>query len=310
MATNVLELQNLYDSMLPELMVEESGKLDDIQSIVGKRSEVVLGEDVYLSNSVSGQMIDKVFLGNVESIHLKDYISKEERENIVRAFVEHPMVEKEIVDPNPPIYSIGSHLYSSRPGMVEEDYFSGLKKSNEVLSEILRGNNYIEDFLKNVAARLGLQYERFSDKKGNEVKYGSLRMWGWGGTVDEGENKFVALPHEDLLDISNRFPELDIAKADNVYAAILCLSSGEDPSRTIIWDKVPTREDDLDPEKKKDYVFTPDMIDGVSSYSLQLCPGDLGVFPAHKIHAVAGAGERCTLSCFFHIHEGKLIFRT
>jgi hypothetical protein len=201
-------------------------------------------------------------------------------------------------------------LYSSRPGKVEEDYFAGLNDANAVLSEVLKGKNYIEDALRDIAHRLGLKYERFSDKKGNEVKYGSLRMWGWGGTVDDGVNKFVALPHEDKLDIANRFPELEVSKSDNVYAAILCLSTGTEPSRTIVWDKSPSNEDDLDPSKKHDYVFTPEMIKGEDSYSIQLHAGDLGIFPAHKIHAVAGSGERCTLSCFFHIMDGKLIFRT
>lgn len=311
MATNVLELQNVYDALLPNLDVGLKVKEEDVlRSETSSRVECMLGRDLLITNELTGLDIDKVFSGESESLQLKNVINEEERSDIVRAFVKHDDVEKEIVDPNPPIYSIGSHLYSARPGMVEEDYFAGLKKSNRVLSEILRGNDYLGKYMKQIANRLGLEFVRFGDGKGNNVEYGSLRMWGWGGTVDKGKDKFVALPHEDLLDISNRFPELEISKVNNVYAAILCLSTGDEPSRTVVWDKVPTLEDDLDPSKKKDYVFTPDMIEGVDSYGIQLHAGDLGIFPAHKIHAVVGDGERCTLSCFFHIHDGKLIFRT
>ena len=310
MATGLLEMQAAYDEMLSSNEMVLGDIVENVSVEVRGETEVLLERDLLISTDLTDSAIDKVFLGESESMQIKNYISEIDRSDIVRGFVGHPNVVKEVVDPNPPIYSIGSHLYSSRPGCVEEDYFAGLNSANQTLAEVLKGQNYIEDALRHIAARLGLKYQRFGDGKGNEVQFGSLRMWGWGGTVDDGVNKFVALPHEDLWDISNRFPELEVANADNVYAAILCLSTGEDPSRTIIWDKVPTREDDLDPSKKHDYVFTPDMIKGVDSYSIQLHAGDLGIFPAHKIHAVAGSGERCTLSCFFHIHDGKLIFRT
>lgn len=313
MATNLLELQKAYEQMIPSFGIEdgECGEVSDLSNEVLEGVEGQLRKNLHITQNLSDKDIERIFVEKLsESIQIKEYIGKSERERIVSEFLEHPGVYKEVVDPNPPIYSIGPHLYSARPGHVQEDYFDNIAKENLVLDEILRGRDYLAEVISKVAETLGLEFEYFNDGNGQHMKYGALRMWGWGGVEKHDGDEFVAMPHEDLLDISNRFPELEVSKPDNVYAAILCLSTSENPSKTVVWDKIPTREDDLDPDKKKEYWFTYDMIEGVDSYAMQLHAGDFGIFPAHKIHAVIGGGERCTLGCFFHIHEGKVIMRT
>jgi hypothetical protein len=313
MATNVLELQKEYESLIPSMEIEEvpSSFCENVQKETSRSVEYELGKNLYITDKLDDESIARVFMKKLsESLQIKEYISKEERDRIVQAFREHPEIIKEDVYPNPPIYSIGSHLYSARPGCVEEDYFGNMAKENKVLGEILQGRDYLAEVISKVASTMGLEFEYFNDGKGNSLNYGALRMWGWGGVEEHNGDQFVAMPHEDLIDIANRFPELEVSKPDNVYAAILCLKTGANPSKTVVWDKIPTKEDDLDPDKKKEYWFTYDMIEGVDSYAMQLHAGDFGIFPAHKIHAVIGGDERCTLGCFFHIHDGKVIMRT
>lgn len=314
MATDILEIQRQYESLIPEMEIDGLSDSTEVSSEVHNVSasvEALLAKKLFISNCLDNSTIEEVFVSNAsESLQVKGYIDKSERDRIVKTFIGHPKVHKENVDPNPPMYSIGSHLYASRPGHIQEDYFDKMKEENEVLSEILKGKDYLANAISSIADRLGLKFEYFNDGNGNQLEYGSLRMWGWGGTADYNGDKFVAMPHEDLIDIANRFPELEVSQPDNVYAAILCLSAGDHPAKTVVWDKIPTVQDDLDPDKKKEYWFTYDMIEGVDSYAMQLHPGDLGIFPAHKIHAVVGDGERCTLGCFFHIHNGKVIMRT
>jgi hypothetical protein len=313
MATNVLDLQKEYESLIPSMNIKEVSKSKclGLQDEVGRSVEYELGKNLYIVDELSSAAVERVFNEKLsESLQVKGYIGAADRKRIVESFKSHPDIIKEDVYPNPPIYSIGSHLYSARPGYVDEDYFGNMAKENKVLSEILKGRDYLAEAISKVADSMGLEFEYFNDGQGNCLKYGALRMWGWGGVEEHNGEKFVAMPHEDLIDIANRFPDLEVSKPDNVYAAILCLKTGDNPSKTVIWDKTPTKEDDLNPDKKKEYWFTYDMIEGVDSYAMQLHAGDFGIFPAHKIHAVIGGDERCTLGCFFHIHNGKVIMRT
>ena len=312
MATNLLELQEVYEV---ENDLEKEGSLDtslgDIKQDVFEQVNKISKNNLLIVDKLDKSELEKVFMQKLfESIQIKNFIGKEDRDRIVDTFINHNGVIKEEVFPNPPIYSIGPHLYSARPGFVQEDYFDTLANENQVLEEILLGRDYLAEVIKQVAESLGMEFEYFGDGKGKHMKFGALRMWGWGGVEEHNGEQFVAMPHEDLLDISNRFPELEVSKPDNVYAAILCLKTGVNPSKTVVWDKIPTREDDLNPDKKKEYWFTYDMIENVDSYAMQLHAGDFGIFPAHKIHAVTGGEERCTLGCFFHIHNGKVIMRT
>lgn len=312
MATGLLEMQNLYDRLLPNLGIKDDSLDVDIRDRMNdssdKSMEVVNSAPLNIVNVLSSEALEDLFMGKSESLQVKGYIDAEARSHIVDKFIVHPDIEIEEIDPSPPIYSVGKHLYSADPQNLDQDYFAGVGVSNRVLSEILDGADYLGNAIKKVADQLGLELEHFNDGKGNHVRFGSLRLWGGAGTVDVGDDKFLALPHEDLIDISSRFTDLEIADADNVYAMILCLSAEENAPRTVIWDKVPSQEENEN--DKHDYVFGPEMIAGADSYSIQLQPGDLGIFPAHKLHAVIGSGERCTLSCFFHIHNGKVIFRT
>lgn len=313
MAVNLVELQKEYESLIPDMEIEciSSGEVNDVGVEVNRSVENELRKNLHIVDSLDREGIEHVFVKRFsESLQVKNFIDEGESSAIVESFRAHPDIIKEDVYPNPPIYSIGSHLYSSRPGYVQEDYFDKMEDENRVLGEILKGKDYLAGAISKVAESLGLEFEYFNDGNGKHLKYGALRMWGWGGVEEHNGDKFVAMPHEDLIDISNRFPELEVSKPDNVYAAILCLKTGENPSKTVVWDKIPTKADDLDPDKKKEYWFTYDMIEGVDSYAMQLHAGDFGIFPAHKIHAVIGGDERCTLGCFFHVHNGKVIMRT
>ncbi|MFN4894448.1 MAG: hypothetical protein ACK5GN_10030 [Pseudomonadota bacterium] len=267
--------------------------------------------------------------GRVPGLHYKGIASDQWCEDVAQRFIDHPETHKEKVVPA--IYTIGKHLYACGTGTTVQCYFDELDKTSRVMKDILPDqHDPLISFLKEIAEHNGLEFE-YLQADGKQVQHGTLRLWGRseqevGGTDDvfgDSTLKFFANPHEDLKETKSSHPMLSqIQECDNIYGVILCIKAvpGKEP-RTILWDKELTFDQITNPDYRTtsgSYGFKTEILADSRVCALRLEPGDLGIIPGHKVHAVVGceSAERCTLSGFIHFikDEGgiptKMIFRT
>jgi|GEM_PF-1927953 len=274
--------------------------------------------------------IHKLAAGRVAGLQFKNVASIDWCQEVATRFIEHPETHRESVIPA--IFTLGKHLYACGSGETIQCYFNEMEDTNRVMKTIFPNQeDLLISFLKELATSNGLGFE-FLEAEGKSVQHGTLRLWGRKESADkqsdatsESENslRFFANPHEDLKETNSDHPMLQqIQGCDNIYGVILCISAvpGHEP-RTVLWDKELNLSEIRDPKNKisgGSYGFTTALLEDSKVCAIKLLPGDLGIIPAHKVHAVVGYdnAERCTLSGFIHFIKDsdgrptKIVYRT
>jgi len=262
----------------------------------------------------------KIFSGSTAGLVIKDAVDDTWCDELNNAFIKHPSTKKEGVEP--PIYSLGSHLYACGSGTTVPCYFDTLEESNKAISEILpKGFDPLISSLKEACDFMACDFE-FLKHEGKEVRHGNLRLWG-AGTSASPELSYFALPHEDYEETNSNHPMLEqIHGLGNIYSIILCTDAieGYEPE-TILWNGRLSLEQVLDPENRHDkgsYGFSETVLENFEATSIRLRKGDMGIIPAHNIHAVVGypGFARSTYMAFFQVEfdefgkPSRMVFRT
>ncbi len=273
--------------------------------------------------------VHKLASGRVAGLQFKGVASQEWCDEVTRRFVDHPETHRESVVPL--IYTLGKHLYACGSGTAIQCYFDGLDDTNRVMKSILPNKqDLLIEFLRTMAKENGMEFE-FLEANGKRVEHGTLRLWGRKddpksesvASAEHSPLRYFANPHEDLKETNSDHPMLhQIQDCDNIYGVILCIQAhpGQEP-RTILWDRELTLAEMRDPQNKfksGSYGFATELLEDSSVCAIRLQPGDLGIIPAHKVHAVVGhdKAERCTLSGFIHFVKDdtgrptKIVYRT
>lgn len=299
-------------------------------SCAGKKIKLASGETLRVTNDafvpaitkgLQPSMLIPLADGRVPALHMKKAINLDWCDQVSERFANHPATHKEGV--SPPIYSLGSHLYSCLKGEASSCYFQGIEQQNQAISHVLP-NRYdpIVSFLRDACELNDAQFEYLSHE-GATVRHGALRLWGGGSQASDRGRCYFAMPHEDYEETNDNNPLLhQIHGVDNVYSIIFCIDAveGHEPE-TIVWDRRITLDEINDPANHHpwaNYGFSESLLDGVDAMSFQLKKGDAAIIPAHHIHAVIGfpGFRRCTYMAFFHFVKtpsggfSKIIFRT
>lgn len=257
----------------------------------------------------------------IPALHMKNAVSLEWCDQVSDRFVQHPDTKREGV--SPPIYSLGSHLYSAPKSETFSGYFQEIEKRNLAISSVLPGgHDPIVSFLKSACAVNNAEFEYLS-YSGESVRHGSLRLWGEGSQSSEDGRCYFAVPHEDYEETNDDHALLDqIYNSNNVYSIILCIDAVEDREpETIVWDRRLTLEEIRHSGNKHpwaSYGYSEAMLEGAEAMLFRLKKGDVAIIPAHNVHAVVGfpGFRRCTYMAFFHFIKtesggfSKMIFRT
>lgn len=257
----------------------------------------------------------------IAALHMRNAVDLKWCDRVSDRFAQHPETKKEGV--SPPIYSLGSHLYSAAEGETFSGYFKNIEQRNLAISSVLpEGHDPIVSFLKEACKVNNAEFEylSFNDES---VRHGSLRLWGGGSRPAEDGRCYFAVPHEDYEETNADHALLEqIHDSDNVYSIILCIDAVDDKEpETIVWDKHLTLEEIRDPNNKHpwaSYGYSESILEGVESMLFRLKKGDAAIIPSHNVHAVVGfpGFRRCTYMAFFHLIKtesggfSKMIFRT
>ncbi len=258
----------------------------------------------------------------VAALHMKNAIDPAWCDQVSERFSQHPETQREGV--SPPIYSLGSHLYSCPSGALKSKYFCDAEKRNAAISAVLPGGyDPIVSFLQEACALNNAQFEYLSLNDAS-VRHGSIRLWGGGShATSRGGRCYFAVPHEDYEETNADHAILEqIHDSNNVYSIIVCIDAvqGKEPE-TIVWDKRMSLEEIRDPDNRHpwaSYGYNESLLKGIDAMSFCLQKGDMAIIPAHKVHAVIGfpGFRRCTYMAFFHLVKdsttgfSKIIFRT
>lgn len=293
--------------------------------------EVVLatGETLHISSDsfVSGvceelqpAILSAVTSGKVPAMHIRNAMSQEWCDQVAKRFAGHPATKKEGV--TPPIYSLGTHLYSSPKGESVSSYFRDIERSNVAIEDVLpNGIDPITSFLQAACELNDAKFEYLS-LDGLSVRHGTLRLWGKDSCVSSSGRCYFAVPHEDYEETNDKHRLPQIYKSNNVYSIVLCIDAVNDREpETIIWNRRMTLEEIRDPINQHpwaSYGYRETLLEGVDCMLLRLKKGDAAIIPAHNVHAVIGypGYHRCTYMAFFHLIEAtpngfsKMIFRT
>lgn len=258
--------------------------------------------------------------GDVPALLMRGAVSPAWCDEVSDRFAQHSATRREAV--MPPIYSLGSHLYSCPAGEAYTCYFRGIEESNAAISSVLPGgHDPIVSFLREACRLAGAQFAYLSHE-GVSVRHGTLRRWGDDPGAPSGGRSYFAVPHEDFEETRAKHPFPDLSEADNVYSIALCIDVVEDKEpETIIWDRRLTLAEVRDPDNQHpwaSYGYKESLLDGVDAMSFRLKKGDVAILPAHNVHAVVGfpGFRRCTYMAFFHLVKTaqggftKMIFRT
>ncbi|SEB12967.1 hypothetical protein SAMN05660964_03706 [Thiothrix caldifontis] len=294
--------------------------------------EVLLatGECLHITNDtfaaaviegLQADMLATLVDGKTPALHMKNAVNREWCQQVADRFIQHPATKKEEVIP--PIYSLGSHLYSCPEGEEFSCYFREIEHMNSAIANVLpNGHDPIVAFLQKACALNNAQFEYLS-YNGASVRHGSLRLWGEGSQTSSDNQCYFAAPHEDYVETNANHPSLyQIHDSNNVYSIILCIDAVDDKEpETLVWNRRMTLEEICDPHNKhawSSYGYKESIIEGVEAMSIRLKKGDAAIIPAHNVHAVIGypGFRRCTYMAFFHIIKtpatgfSKMVFRT
>jgi hypothetical protein len=282
-----------------------------------------IGAHAYGATVVEGlqpAILAAVASGALPALHIKNAVSIQWCDLVSDRFTRHPATMKE--DVLPPIYSLGSHLYSCPTGESFSYYFQRIEQSNAAIAEILpNGWDPIVSFLKDACELGGSRFEYLS-ANGLSIRHGSFRTWGKdSGSTADGRCYFAA-PHEDYEETNNNHPLPQIYQSNNVFSIILCIDAVHDcEPETIVWNQRMTLDEISDPNVRHSwasYGYRESLFQDVDSMLIRLKKGDAAIIPAHNVHAVIGYSgfQWCTYMAFFHLIEptptgfSKLVFRT
>lgn len=266
-------------------------------------------------------MLAPLITGETPAIHIKNAVDQQWCRQVTERFIQHPATKSENV--TPPIYSLGSHLYSCPAGDEFSGYFRDVEQMNAAIASVLpEGYDPIVDFLQKACQLNGVHFEYLSCN-GASVRHGSLRLWGEGAEVSNDKLCYFAAPHEDYEETNAKHPALrQIYGSNNLYSIILCIDAVKDREpETLVWNRRMTLEEIRNPENKhawSSYGYNESIIKGIDAISIRLKKGDAAIIPAHNIHAVIGypGFRRCSYMAFFHLTQptptgfSKLVFRT
>lgn len=258
--------------------------------------------------------------GSVPALRMTDAVDPAWCDYVSERFAQHPATTREGV--TPPIYSLGSHLYSWPKGQTAA-YFRDIEACNAAIASVLPdGHDPITAFLRDACAMSQATLEYLASD-GASVRHGALRRWGDGSRASQAGPCYFAVPHEDYAETHADHGHLEqIRNADNVFSIILCIDAVADQEpETILWDRRLTLEEIRDPGNRHpwaSYGYNEALLEGVAALSLRLKKGDAAIIPAHNLHCVVGfpGFRRCSYMAFFHFigrRPGgfdKLIFRT
>jgi hypothetical protein len=272
-----------------------------------------------VTEGLQSTMLAALANGKIPALHMKNAVDREWCKQVVDRFIHHPATKKE--DVMPPIYSLGSHLYSCPKGKFS-CYFDDIERMNLAISNVLPdGHDPIVSFLQDACELNNAQFEYLS-YSGASVRHGTLRLWGEGSQPSSYSKCYFAAPHEDYEETNANHPLHQIYGSNNIYSIILCIDAVDDKEpETIVWNRRMTMEEIRDPNNKhawSSYGYNESILEGVDAMSLLLKKGDVAIIPAHNIHAVIGYSgfRRCSYMAFFHIINttatgfSKMIFRT
>jgi hypothetical protein len=282
-----------------------------------------ISSDTLLTGVIEGlqpALLTQVTRGKVLALHIKNAMGHEWCDQVTQRFAHHPATKKENV--TPPIYSLGTHLYSCPQGESFSGYFRDIEMSNAAIADVLpQGRDPIVSFLQDACELIDAKFEYLS-LGGFSVRHGTLRLWGKGSDSPSGGRCYFAVPHEDYEETNDRHRLPQIHQSNNVYSIVLCVDavSGREPE-TIVWNRRMTLEEIRDPNNRHlwaSYGYRESLLEGVDSILLRLRKGDAAIIPAHNVHAVVGypGFQRCTYMAFFHLINAtpsgfsKMIFRT
>jgi hypothetical protein len=323
---------NLAEVTLPPVAQGNSSSSPSLpgNKIIGRQSEEFAAR-VTTDNCLDS--VHELVAGRIAALHFKGVVSTQWCDEVTERFKNHRDVHREGVEP--PIFTVGKHLYACGEGATIECYFKDLPKFNKIMDELLpKQEDPLIDFLARMAKENGMDFELLK-ADGCCVEHGTLRLWGNASTNSKntsqihgcrhagGDLVWFALPHEDLKETNASHPMLtQIQGTDNIYGVILCLQAvqGREP-RTILWNKELSLEQIKDPLNKSthgSYGFSEQLLQDAEVTAIKLEPGDIGIIPAHKVHAVVGHKDatRCSLSGFVHFIKDadgkpiKIVFRT
>ena len=282
-----------------------------------------IGSDTFVAGVSEGlqpAMLTAVTGGVVPALLIKNALSQEWCDQVSERFTHHPATKKEGV--TPPIYSLGTHLYSCPKGESSEGYFRDIERNNAAIEDVLpNGVDPIVSFLQDACEQSGARFEYLS-LNGCSVRHGTLRLWGKDSVASGGGRCYFAVPHEDYEETNDHHPLPQIHQTNNVYSIVLCIDAIQDREpETIIWNRRMTLEEIRDPNNRHpwaSYGYRESLLDGVDSMLMRLKKGDAAIIPAHNVHAVVGypGFQRCTYMAFFHLINAtssgfsKMIFRT
>ncbi len=273
-----------------------------------------------ITEGLQPAMLAALAEGSVPALCMTDAVDPAWCDYVSERFAQHPATKREGV--TPPIYSMGSHLYSWPKGQTAA-YFRDIEARNAAIASVLPdGHDPIVAFLRDACAMSQAKLEYLSSD-GASVRHGALRRWGDGSRASQAERCYFAVPHEDYVETNADHGHLDqLRKADNVYSIILCIDAVADKEpETIVWNRRLTLDEVRDPGNRHpwaSYGYNETLLEGVDALSLRLKKGDAAIIPAHNVHSVVGfpGFRRCTYMAFFHFvgrRSGgfdKLIFRT
>jgi len=314
-------------------MLVSDSKITRARYVGGHKARAVLlptGDSLQLANGafaaavIEGllpRMLTEFADKKIPALHMKNAVDQEWCDEVSNRFKRHPATKKEGVIP--PIYSLGSHLYSCSKGEAFSCYFRDIEQMNSAISSVLPdGHDPIVSFLQDACELNNAQFEYLSCN-GASVRHGTLRLWGEGLQPSTGSRCYFAVPHEDYEETNaNHSSFHQIYGSNNVYSIILCIDAVHDREpETIVWDRRMTLEEIHDPNNKHpwaSYGYKESMLEGVDAMSIRLKKGDAAIIPAHNIHAVIGfpGFRRCSYMAFFHLRKttstgfSKMIFRT
>ena len=266
-------------------------------------------------------ILAKLVAGETLAIHMKNAVDPEWCQQVTERFIQHPATKTENV--TPPIYSLGSHLYSCATGDEVSGYFLGVERMNGAIKSVLpEGHDPIVAFLQEACELNNAKFEYLSCN-GISVRHGSLRIWGKGTQASNDKQYYFAAPHEDYEETNAKHPALhQIYGLNNLYSIILCIDAVVDREpETLVWNRRMTLEEIRNPDNKhawSSYGYKESLIEGIDAVSIRLKKGDAAIIPAHNVHAVIGhpGFHRCSYMAFFHLVKtspagfSKMVFRT
>lgn len=315
------DLINMLEKKIPNPSQLDYPPALDINLVTGETLKIC--GNTFAAGTVDGlqpSVLKTVATKKSAAMHINNAVSHDWCDYVTKQFTAHHSTKKEGV--TPPIYSLGTHLYSCPKGESYASYFRDIEMYNQAIEDILpNGLDPIVVFLQKACALNGISFE-YLKQNDLSVRHGAIRLWGKDSGSSSDGRCYFAVPHEDYEETNDHHPLPQIYQSNNVFSIVLCIDAieGKEPE-TIIWNRRMSLQEIRDPNNKHpwaSYGYRESLFEGVDAMLIRLKKGDAAIIPAHNVHAVVGypGFQRCTYMAFFHLIESspgnysKMIFRT